>query len=147
MLTPNDIQNRKFKTSAVGYKKDEVDEFMGLVISEFETLYKQNITLTDKINMLSDAVKQYKSMEAALQNTIVTAQNVSEELKRTAQLNAEAITKEAEQTAAGMISKATEEVNRLKAQYDAVKQEFDIYKTKIKTVVQAQLRTIDELSE
>lgn len=147
MLTPNDIQNRKFKTSAVGYKKDEVDEFMGLVISEFETLYKQNITLTDKINMLSDAVKQYKSMEAALQNTIVTAQNVSEELKRTAQLNAEAITKEAEQTAAGMISKATEEVNRLKAQYDAVKQEFDIYKTKIKTVVEAQLRTIDELSE
>ena len=147
MLTPNDIQNRKFKTSAVGYKKDEVDEFMGLVISEFETLYKQNITLTDKINMLSDAVKQYKSMEAALQNTIVTAQNVSEELKRTAQLNAEAITKEAEQTAAETIAKANEEVNRLKAKYDAVKQEFDIYKTKIKTVVEAQLRTIDELSE
>ena len=54
---------------------------------------------------------------------------------------------EAEQTAAETISKANEEVNRLKAKYDAVKQEFEIYKTKIKTVVEAQLRTINELSE
>lgn len=147
MLTPNDIQNRKFSTSAVGYKKGEVDEFMGLVLSEFETLYKQNITLNDKISMLTDAVKQYKTMEAALQNTIVTAQNVSEELKRTAQLNAEAVTKEAEQTAEQIINKANDEVTRIKAKYDSLKQEFDIYKTKIKTVVEAQLRTIDELSE
>jgi len=147
MLTPNDIQNRKFSTSAVGYKKGEVDEFMGLVLSEFETLYKQNITLNDKISMLTDAVKQYKTMEAALQNTIVTAQNVSEELKRTAQLNAEAVTKDAEQTAEQIINKANDEVTRIKAKYDSLKQEFDIYKTKIKTVVEAQLRTIDELSE
>ena len=147
MLTPNDIQNKTFKTSVSGYKKEEVEEFLGIVYTEFDNLYKQNIALNDKINMLSDAIKQYKSMESALQNTIVTAQNVSEELKRTAQLNAEATVKDAEQTAADIINKANEEVNRLKAKYESVKQDFDIYKTKIKTVVEAQLRTIDELSE
>ncbi len=147
MLTPNDIQNKKFKTAVSGYKKEEVEEFIGIVCTEFDSLYKQNIALNDKINMLTDAVKQYKSMETALQNTIVTAQNVSEELKRTAQLNAEATLKEAEQTAADMINKANEEVSSIKAKYEALRQDFDIYKTKIKTVVEAQLRTIDELSE
>ena len=131
MLTPNDIQNKKFKSAVNGYKKDEVEDFLSIVFSEFDSLYKQNISLNDKINMLSDAIKQYKSMESALQNTIVTAQNVSEELKRTAQLNSEAMIKEAEQTAASLIADANEQVNAIKAKYDALRQDFDIYKTKI----------------
>lgn len=147
MLTPNDIQNKKFKTAVSGYKKEEVEEFISIIGTEFDNLYKQNIALNDKINMLSEAIKQYKSMESALQNTIVTAQNVSEELKRTAQLTAEATVKEAEQTALDMINKANEEVSNIKAKYESIRQDFDIYKTKIKTVVEAQLRTIDELSE
>ena len=147
MLTPNDIQNKKFKSAVSGYKKEEVEDFLSIVVSEFDNLYKQNIALNDKINMLSDAVKQYKSMETALQNTIVTAQNVSEELKRTAQLNSEAMIKEAEQEAAAIISKANEQATEMRAKYDALRQDFDIYKTKIKTVIEAQLRTIDELSE
>ena len=146
MFTPNDIQNKKFKTAVGGYKKEEVEEFLGIVYTEYDNLYKQNISLNDKINMLSDAIKQYKSMEAALQNTIVTAQNVSEELKRTAQLNSEAIIKDAEQNAKEIIEDANKQVSEIKAKYESVKQDFDIYKTKIKTVVEAQLRTIDELS-
>ena len=146
MFTPNDIQNKKFKTSVGGYKKEEVEEFLGIIYTEFDNLYKQNIALNDKINMLTDAIKQYKSMESALQNTIVTAQNVSEELKRTAQLNSEAIIKDAEQSAKEIIDDANRQVTEIKAKYESVKQDFDIYKTKIKTVVEAQLRTIDELS-
>ena len=147
MLTPNDIQNKSFKSSVGGYNKNEVDDFLSLVVSEFDSLYKQNIALNDKINMLTDAVKQYKSMETALQNTIVTAQSVSEELKRTAQLNAESAIKEAEYQAKDLVDKAKAEVIEIKAQYDAVKQEFEIYKTKIRTVIEAQLRTMNELSE
>lgn len=145
MLTPNEIQNKTFKSAVGGYKKDEVDEFISVVYGEFDSLYKQNIALNDKINMLTEAVKQYKSMEAALQNTIVTAQNVSEELKRTAQLTAETTVRGAEQQAEKIIAEANKKVTEIKARYDAVRQEFDIYKTKIKTVVEAQLRTIDEL--
>ena len=145
MLTPNEIQNKTFKSAVGGYKKDEVDEFISVVYGEFDSLYKQNIALNDKINMLTEAVKQYKSMESALQNTIVTAQNVSEELKRTAQLTAETTVRDAEQQAEKIIAEANKKVTEIKARYDAVRQEFDIYKTKIKTVVEAQLRTIDEL--
>ena len=129
MFTPNDIQNKKFKSAVNGYKKEEVDEFLGIIFSEYDNLYKQNIALNDKINMLSDAIKQYKSMENALQNTIVTAQNVSEELKRTAQLNSEAMIKEAEQSAKDIVDEANNKVAEIKAKYDAVKQDFEIYKT------------------
>ena len=145
MLTPNEIQNKTFKTAVGGYKKDDVDEFISIVYGEFDSLYKQNIALNDKINMLSEAVKQYKSMQSSLQNTIVTAQNVAEELKRTAQLTAETTVREAEQQAEKIIADANRKAAEIKTRYEAVRQEFDIYKTKIKTVIEAQLRTIDEL--
>ena len=57
MLTPLDIQNKDFSSGAVGYKKAEVDEFLGLLLKDYETMYKNNIDLNDKINMLNNALE------------------------------------------------------------------------------------------
>ena len=145
MITPVDIQNKEFKSSALGYSKHEVDEFLSLLESEFDAMYKQNIALNDKINMLTEAVKQYKSMETALQNTIVTAQTVAEEMKNTATLKAETIVKEAENKAADMLIHAKNQANEINMQHETAKQQFEIYKAKIKTIIEEQLKIINEL--
>lgn len=145
MITPVDIQNKEFKSSAFGYSKHEVDEFLSLLESEFDAMYKQNIALNDKINMLTEAVKQYKSMETALQNTIVTAQTVAEEMKNTATLKAETIVKEAENKAADMLIHAKNQANEINMQHETAKQQFEIYKAKIKTIIEEQLKIVDEL--
>lgn len=145
MITPIDIQNKEFSTSAFGYKKSEVEEFVGLIASEFDALYKQNIALNDKINMLTEAVKQYKSMETALQNTIVTAQNVAEEVKTNATLKAETIIKDAENKSADMIINAKKQVNDIVTKHESAVQQYEIYKTKIKTIVEEQLKLINEM--
>ena len=145
MITPVDIQNKEFKTSAFGYSKNEVDEFLSLIESEFDAIYKQNIALNDKINMLTEAVKQYKSMETALQNTIVTAQTVSEEMKNTATLKAETIIKDAENKAADMLINAKNKVNEIELKHETAKQQYDIYKAKIRTIIEEQLKTMNEL--
>ena len=143
MITPVDIQNKEFKSGAFGYNKKDVDEFMGLIESEFDSLYKQNIALNDKINMLSEAIKQYKSMETALQNTIVTAQSVSEEMKNTASLKAETIVKEAENKAADMLINAKNKVDEIMVEHEKAKQQYEIYKIKIKTVIEEHLNILN----
>ena len=45
MLTPLDIQNKKFRTSALGYQKDEVEDFLELVLNDYESLYKSSTTM------------------------------------------------------------------------------------------------------
>ena len=47
MLTPLDIQNKKFTSGAMGYKKAEVDEFLDLLVRDYENMYKNNIDLND----------------------------------------------------------------------------------------------------
>ena len=146
MITPIDIQNKEFKSGAFGYKKNEVDEFLSIVGSEFDALYKQNIALNDKINMLSEAIKEYKSMETALQSTIATAQNVAKELESTARLKAETLVKEAENKAADIIINAKKEVSDIITRHENLKQQYDIYKLKIKNTVSEQLNMLEQMS-
>ena len=143
MITPIDIQNKEFKSAGFGYSKKEVDEFLSLIESEFDALYKQNIALNDKINMLSEAIKQYKSMETALQNTIVTAQTITEEMKNAATLKAETIIKEAENKAADMIINAKNQATEILAKHEVAKQQYEIYKTKVKTVIEEHLNILN----
>ncbi len=145
MITPIDIQNKEFTTSAFGYKKNEVDEFLSIVVSEFDALYKQNIALNDKINMLSEAIKEYKSMETALQSTIATAQNVARELESTARLKAETLVKAAENKSADIILNAKREVSDIITERENLSQQYDIYKLKIKNIVSEQLKMLEQI--
>ena len=145
MLTPVEIRNKEFSKGAFGYKKNEVDEFLSIVESEFDSLYKQNIALNDKINMLTEAIKEYKSMETALQNTIVTAQSLANEIETTARLKADTLVKEAENKSADMILNAKKEITDVNAKYEALKKEYEIYKIKIKTTVEEQLKILTEI--
>ena len=63
MLTPIEIEKHSYKKGFRGYSTAEVDEFTNIVCENYEKLYKENIVLKDKINILTNAVKQYKSME------------------------------------------------------------------------------------
>lgn len=145
MLTPIDFDNKEFKNAFNGYNKDEVDDFLSLAKSEFDKLYRDNIALKDKINMLSEAIKEYKNMEAALQNTIVTANNIADEVKRTAQLNAENLMKEAENKAKEVLMKAQQEITDIREKHETLIQDYNAYKAKIRSIVEAQMRVLDDL--
>ena len=48
MLRPIDIQNKEFEKKLKGYNCDEVDDFLDVVIQDYELLCKENQTLKDK---------------------------------------------------------------------------------------------------
>ena len=50
MITPIEIQSKSFK-SGMGYSKADVDSFIQTVAADFESLYRENLELKDKINI------------------------------------------------------------------------------------------------
>ena len=44
MLRPIDIQNKEFEKKLKGYNCDEVDDFLDVVIQDYELLCKENRT-------------------------------------------------------------------------------------------------------
>ena len=66
MLTPIDIQSKTFK-SGMGYSKADVDSFFKSLASDFETLYRENLELKDKVNILNEGINHYKGIEKSMQ--------------------------------------------------------------------------------
>ncbi|MBO5408004.1 MAG: DivIVA domain-containing protein [Clostridia bacterium] len=143
MYTPIELENISFKKSAFGYDKDEVLEFLETISRDYDKLYKENLTLKDKNNMLSNAIKEYKSMEDALRDTVVTAHSISDEVKKNAHKEAENIIKEANLQKDEMLAKANREIEAIQTEITSLKQEFSIYKSKIKSLIHSQIEILE----
>ncbi len=146
MLTPLEIEKSKFKKEFRGYSVSEVDEFNRTVAEEYEKLYKDNSVLKDKINVLTNAVKQYKSMEETLQNAIIVAQSAGEEVTKNAREKADNIIKEAENQAGRILNDAGKEVTKVSYEYEKMKRNVEVFRTKIISLLTSQLDIVKEFS-
>lgn len=142
MLTPLDIENKKFKKGIYGYSSEDVEEFLDTVIESYEDLYKENIELKDKIGILNDGIQQYKSLEDTLRNTLMVAQSTSEDIKKNAYEKAETIIKDAEVRASRIINEANEEVVKIKYELEETKKKQLVFKAKIESQLMSQLEVI-----
>lgn len=144
MITPLDIQNKEFKRTFRGYNAKSVDIFLDEIIDDYERIYKENIEYKDKINMLSDQLRQYNTLEETLKSTLVVAQTTADEVTGSARHKAENIIENAELTGKKLIDNAREDVRNIKKEYEYLKKEIFIFKTRYQSFIQAQLISLEE---
>jgi DivIVA domain-containing protein len=92
ILTPQDILDKDFKVDARGYRPQEVDKFLDLIIKDYtefnndvKRLTKENEALTLENNRLRSEIRHLKELEDATSETGSTVTNV-DLLKRISQL-------------------------------------------------------------
>lgn len=144
MLTPLDIENKKFGRSLKGYNVSEVDDFLDELTIEYERLYKENAELKTKIENDKKDLEHYRSVEHTLQNTLVMAQTTAEDIKKMAQGQADQIVQDAQLQA----RKQTEELSRqefeLRVKIEETKKKFDMYKAKMEALLISQLELLKD---
>lgn len=146
MLTPLDIQNKNFKKNVGGYNAKSVDVFLDEITVDYERIYKENIELKDKINMLADQIRQFNTMEETLKKTLILAQTTADELTAAARQKCENIIEEAELSGKKLIDKAHEDVKDIKSEYEHLQKDIYIFKTRYKSFIQSQLIAIDDFN-
>ncbi|NLJ78425.1 MAG: DivIVA domain-containing protein [Tissierellia bacterium] len=144
MITPLDIQNKEFKKAFRGYNESEVDRFLDDIVENYEGLYRENMELKDKIMVLDEQIKQYNALENTLKDTLLIAQSTADEVTAAARNKRKLIIEEAEIEAKKLIHTADNEVRKIKAEYEELKKEIFIFKTRYKSFIEAQLITLDE---
>lgn len=144
MLTPIDIQNQDFGVKLRGYNADEVDDFLDMVGSDYEKLYKENIELRDKVSSLAKEVEKYKSMEDTLQNSIILAQGAAEDIKKNASEKADNIISEAHNKSEDILRQTNADILARKNELSALKMEVESYKTRIKGTCAALLELLEK---
>ena len=99
MLNSEDISADHIKSGFGGYKKKATREYLDSLREEYDTLYKENIELKDKLSVLSEGVQYYKNMEKSLQKALVLAERTTSETIHAAEVKAMAMENEAKSKA------------------------------------------------
>lgn len=96
-LTPLDVRKKKgdFARSMRGYDPARVDEFLELAAERMEELVRENASLSARLEGLSASVAEYRERERALNEALVSAQQLREEMRGQAEREAELVLREA----------------------------------------------------
>ena len=134
MLKPVDIQNKEFEKKLKGYDCDAVDDFLDIVIQDYDALCKENAALRDKIKLLNETVDHYKDAEDTIQRSLDVATQSARDIKDNANMEAEAIINRAKLDATRLARQIDDEHIKKHQEMLKIKQEVDTYKARIKTV-------------
>ncbi len=143
MLRPIDIQNKEFEKKIKGYSCDEVDDFLDVVIQDYELLFKENRTLKDKIGMLTETVERYKQIENTMQKSIDMAREAAEDTRKNAEAEANAIINKAKLDASYLSRQIDDEHMKRHQEMLAVKGEIEQYKARIKSLCANMIKMVD----
>lgn len=141
MLTPIEVQSKIFK-SGMGYSKADVDSFLTNLYADYGTLYRENMELKDKTNVLNESLNRYKDIEKSLQKALVLAETTSEETIASAKTNAAVIEQEARVKAEAIVADAKQELENIRSMTVELVQKYESYKSQYKALVSAQMELL-----
>lgn len=144
MLTPLDIENKRFTKTIKGYNADEVDDFLDQVTVEYERLYKENAEYKDKFDRQEKELEHYKTVEHTLQNTLLMAQSTAEDIKTMAQKQADQILEDARIEAQKMVENVNKDEVEVRRKTEDLKKQFNVYKAKMEALLISQLELLQD---
>ncbi len=142
-LTPLDIHNKEFRTVLRGYDRNEVDEFLDLIIKDLEQVFKESAELKDANHALREKLEHYHNLEQTLHNALVVAQETAEEVKASAKREAQLIIREAEMKAERLVDEAIGKVRRMTAELDEMRKQAGVFRARLINLLKAQLEMLD----
>ena len=96
-ITPMDIRQQQFTVKMFrGFDVQEVDTFLEDVAQDYEALVRENTLLKEQLQVLEDRTRGLEERERVLQQTLVTTQRLTEEMKESARREAALTVREAE---------------------------------------------------
>jgi cell division initiation protein len=142
-LTPLDIREQQFRRVMRGMDPEEVGAFLGSVASEFESLLAENKEMRQRLLDFEEKLNEYRNMEKALRDTLLTAERVMTESKESAQREAALLIREAELTAQRATARISQEVARLRRELAELRRMKDAYLGRLRWLMRGHLEMIE----
>jgi cell division initiation protein len=120
-LTPLDVQKTRFPQRMRGYDPREVEDFLELVAEELAGRLAEIERLEQEVRYFRQRVDEGERREHQLQETLVRAQKVADEITEGAEREARVIVREAEITGDRIVQQATEQASRIEGRVDELR--------------------------
>jgi cell division initiation protein len=120
-VTPLDLRQQRFKTAMRGFDRNEVLAFLAELADDYEQALRETDRLREALGRSEALVNEHRQHERNLQNTLLTAQRLSDEVKTTAEQDARRIVREAEGRAELLLEKTRARLEDLQREIDGLR--------------------------
>jgi DivIVA domain-containing protein len=113
-LTPLDVRKKKgdFRRGLRGYEPPQVDEFLDLVAERLEDLVRENTMLRERTAQLAEALNAFRAREQAMNEALVSAQQLREEIREQSARQADLNLREARAEGERLLTEARRDVEQ-----------------------------------
>lgn len=112
-LTAVDVRRYEFQTVMRGYDRERVDQFKNQVADEMERLMRANQDLDEKARNFHEQLRAFRERDRALNEALVSAQQLRADMKAQASGEADLIVREAQAQAARVLEDARAEAHQV----------------------------------
>jgi len=145
-LTPLDVRKTEFKKGMRGYDAISVEDFRSRVADEFERIVREKIALEERLKHLETQLAEYKQRDKAMNDALVSAQQLRAETKEQAEREAQMLIREAEADAERRLERARRELERLEASGQDLARRHHAYLSSLRALVDRQKAELEALA-
>ena len=148
-LTPLDVRKKKgdFRRVMRGYDPDAVDNFLDEVVARMEELVRENQALSAKTGQMTEAIADYRERERAMNDALVSAQQLREGMREQAQREADLVLREARAEGERIIADAKRQVTMALEALRRVQAQRVRFLRLFRALVERQLSEIEQEEE
>jgi DivIVA domain-containing protein len=142
-LTPLDIRRYDFGSALRGYDKTRVDQFRDQVAAEVERLIRLNLDLDQKSKGLVEQLRAFRERDKALNDALVSAQQLRSEIREQADREAQLLMREARSQVERDLESIRAEARRLEDEIQGLVRTRRTYLSQLRAMVERQLVEIE----
>lgn len=143
MIMPIDIDKKEFSRDKKGYNSREVDEFLDLIVADYEKVLNDNRSMAHKIKALEKQLEEAQKDDNAMVETLETAKKLMADISASAERRAELMIRDAELEAENMLLDAKVNVRKLTDEHEILSTKVRRLKDNFRKMLKNELDSLD----
>ena len=153
-ITSLEIKDKTFNTRFRGFDQEEVDEFLDIVVRDYEDLVRSNHDKDLHIKSLEERLSYFDEMKDSLSQSVLIAQDTAERVKQAAAERSNNIIHQAEQDAQRLLEEAkykaneilrhaTDNAKKVAVETEELKNKSRVFHQRLKSTIESQLAIVE----
>lgn len=143
MIMPIDIDKKEFSRDKRGYNSREVDEFLDIIVADYEKVLNDNRAMAHKIKALEKQLEEAQKDDNAMLDTLETAKKLMSDISASAERRAELMMRDAELEAENMLLDAKVSVRALNDEHTLLSNKVKRLRGNLRKMLEAELASLD----
>ena len=144
MIMPIDIDKKEFSRDKRGYNSREVDEFLDIIVADYEKILNDNRSMAHKIKALEKQLEEAQKDDNAMLDTLETAKKLMADISASAERRAELMMRDAELEAENLLLDAKVTVRQMSDEHVILSNKVQRLRANFKKMLEAELQSLND---